>query len=705
MNVPEYFGCMVFNDTEMKKRLTEDVYLRLRRTMDDGRSLDPGVADEVASAMKDWALERGATHFSHWFQPMTGVTAEKHESFITPAPGGRVIMEFSGRELIKGESDASSFPSGGLRATFEARGYTAWDPTSYAFIKDNTLCIPTAFCSFGGEALDKKTPLLRSIEALNRQTMRILALFGETGITSVKPNVGPEQENFLIDRAMYEARPDLIYTGRTLFGARPPKGQELDDHYYGTIKPRVAAFMKELDTELWKLGIMAKTEHNEAAPGQYELAQMYTTANIATDHNQLTMEIMQRVAQKHGLVCLLHEKPFDGVAGSGKHNNWSIGGNDGTNLFSPGETPEENSRFLLFVTAVVQAADDYPDLLRLSAASAGNDRRLGRSEAPPSIVSVFLGDELGGILDSLADNTEYRRGAKSEPLRLGVHVLPKLPRDTSDRNRTSPLAFTGNKFEFRMLGSAESLSCTNIMLNVTVAESLRQYADELESVPKDRFNDALRALIGRVYRKHRRVVFNGNGYGSEWIAEAVGKRGLPELPATPDAIPRMTDRKNLELFAAHKLYTEAEAKSRAEILLDHYSKVIRIEAVTMADMVGKLILPAIYRYERDLSATVSSKQAVMNSACLPEKHTLSELDRLAGEIWRNTRTLNSELAAIGGKPAAGGDPAPAADTAAAVRDRLVTAMDALRASVDAAERITDESYWPLPSYGRILFSV
>jgi len=699
MSVPGYFGSMVFGDSEMKARLSESTYNRLKRTMEFGRSLDLSIANEVASAMKDWALEKGATHFTHWFQPMTGITAEKHESFISPAGNGKIIMEFSGKELVQGESDASSFPSGGLRATFEARGYTAWDPTSYAFIKGNTLCIPTAFCSWGGEALDKKTPLLRSIEALNRQTMRILKLFGNTSIEYVRPNVGPEQEYFLIDREMYEQRPDLVFTGRTLFGARPPKGQELDDHYFGALAPRVAAYMKDLDEELWKLGIMAKTEHNEAAPAQYELAPMYCTANIATDHNQLTMEIMQQVAKKHGLVCLLHEKPFEGVAGSGKHNNWSISGNDGTNLLKPGKTPQDNAQFLLFLVAVVQAADDYPELLRLSVASAGNDHRLGREEAPPAIVSVFLGDELNAILDSIETDSEYIRGT-DELLRLGVHTLPKLPKDTSDRNRTSPLAFTGNKFEFRMLGSAESTACTNIMMNTTVAESLRQYADELEKVDPADFNKALHDLIKRVYKQHKRVIFNGNGYGEEWIREATGVRGLPNIPTTAGAVPHLTDKKNLELFATHKIYTETEARSRADIILDHYSKIINIEAITSIDLVRRRILPAIYKYENALADSIEHKQSVIDSACRPEKSTLSNLDRLANTIYTETEALAATLAAL--KKEKTKTPT---ELSVLYRDKVCTAMEKLRASVDAAELITDEDYWPLPSYGKILFSL
>ena len=697
MGVPEYFGSMVFNDAEMRKRLSEKVWAALKRTKDDARSLDPGIADEVASAMKEWALERGATHFTHWFQPLTGITAEKHESFISPSGDGGAIMEFSGRELIRGESDASSFPSGGLRATFEARGYTAWDPTSYAFIKGNTLCIPTAFCSWGGEALDTKTPLLRSMEALNRQAQRILRLFGREG-GPVRVNVGTEQEYFLIDREIYEKRPDLIYTGRTLFGARPPKGQELDDHYYGAIAPRVAAYMKELDEELWRLGIPAKTEHNEAAPSQYELAQRYDTANIATDHNQLMMEIMQRTAKKHGLVCLLHEKPFKGVAGSGKHDNWSISTSDGQNLLDPGKTPRDNAQFLLFLVAVIQAADDYQDLLRLSVATAGNDHRLGAEEAPPAIVSVFLGSELDAVLESIETGSEYMAGV-SEPLRLGVHVLPKLPKDTSDRNRTSPFAFTGNKFEFRMPGSAESTAHANIMLNVSVAESLRQYADELETVPKEKFNDALHDLIARVVREHRRIVFNGNGYGAEWLREAEKKRGLSNLPATPDAVPHMTDEKNLALFERHRLFTGAEARSRVEIILDHYDKIINIEALTMTDLVFKRILPAVYRYEKELCESASAAGRFEGIGASPQIKTAQDLSVLAERIYDRATKLAAVLSKLRQRRH---DPGK---LALALRDSVLPLMKELREAVDSAELICPEDVWPLPSYGKILFSL
>ena len=565
--VPEYFGSLVFDTRGMKARLSADVYRSLKHTIQKGAKLDPSVANAVAAAMKDWAVENGATHFTHWFQPMTGITAEKHDSFITPAPDGRVIMEFSGKELIRGEPDASSFPSGGLRATFEARGYTAWDPTSYAFIKGKTLCIPTAFCSYGGEALDKKTPLLRSMEALNRQALRVLKLFGSEEVKHVTPSVGPEQEYFLIDKALYEQRRDLVYTGRTLFGAKPPKGQELDDHYFGSIKPRVAAFMEELNTELWKLGILAKTEHNEVAPAQHELAPIYTTTNRATDQNQLTMEIMQRVAAKHGMVCLLHEKPFAGVNGSGKHNNWSLSTDTGVNLLSPGETPHENAQFLLFLAAVIQAVDDYQGLLRASVATAGNDHRLGTNEAPPAVISIFLGDELTAVLDAIETDSAYV-GAEKKKMKLGVDVLPRFIRDTTDRNRTSPFAFTGNKFEFRMLGSSNSIACANIMLNAAVAQSLKLYADELEQA--EDFNAALHELIKRTIKAHKRIIFNGNGYDDTWIREATEKRGLLNLRTTPDAIPEILKPKNIEMLTTQRVYTEAELRSRYEIMLRPY---------------------------------------------------------------------------------------------------------------------------------------
>ena len=600
------FGSLVFDDRVMKATLSADVYASLRKTIDEGKELDLTVANAVAAAMKDWAVAHGATHYTHWFQPMTGITAEKHDSFISPAPDGGVILEFSGKELIKGEPDASSFPSGGLRATFEARGYTAWDPTSYAFMKGKTFCIPTAFCSYGGEALDKKTPLLRSMEALNLQALRILRLFGNDKARRVTSSVGPEQEYFLIDRKLYDERPDLIYTGRTLFGAKPPKGQEMDDHYFGTIKPRVAAFMEDLNEELWKLGVLAKTEHNEVAPAQHELAPIYSTTNVATDHNQLTMEIMQKVAARHGLVCLLHEKPFAGVNGSGKHNNWSIATDAGQNLLSPGESPYENTQFLLFLTAVIQAVDDYQDLLRISVATAGNDHRLGANEAPPAVVSIFLGDELNAILEALETDTPYHEIAKMT-MKLGSDVLPKFKRDTTDRNRTSPFAFTGNKFEFRMLGSSNSIAGANIMLNAAVAESLRQYADKLEGA-KD-LERAAHELIRKTIKAHKRIIFNGNGYDDAWIEEATTQRGLLNLRTTADALPKLLDQKNIDMLTGHKVFSVSELRSRYEIQLENYVRTVRIEALTMADMARKEIMPAVASYAAALAEGAAKKQA------------------------------------------------------------------------------------------------
>mgnify|MGYP000245399575 CR=1 FL=1 len=694
-SIPEYFGDMVFDDAAMKTRLPKDAYEALKRTIEDGRSLNIGIANAVASAMKDWAISKGATHFTHWFQPMTGITAEKHDSFITPTANGKVIMEFSGKELIKGEPDASSFPSGGLRATFEARGYTAWDPTSYAFVKGKTLYIPTAFCSYGGEALDKKTPLLRSMEALNRQAMRVLHLFGNSDVTSVKTTVGPEQEYFLIDKDMFDRRRDLIFTGRTLFGAKPPKGQELDDHYFGSIKPRVSEFMEDLNQELWHLGVLAKTEHNEVAPAQHELAPIFTTTNIATDHNQLTMELMQSIAKKHGLVCLLHEKPFAGVNGSGKHNNWSIQTNTGVNLLAPGDTPHENAQFLLFLCAVIQAVDDYQDLLRLSVASAGNDHRLGANEAPPAVVSMFLGDELNAILDSIENDTCYN-GTESAPLKLGVHVLPKLPRDTTDRNRTSPFAFTGNKFEFRMLGSSASIATANIMLNTTVAESLRIYADELEGAAD--FPTALHDLIRRVIREHKRIIFNGNGYDDAWIAEAE-RRGLLNLRTTPDCLPYLIAPKNLELFARHRIYTAEEARSRYEILLDNYCKILNIEAMTMIDMVRREILPAVSLYSGKVADAALKKKSLGIDACTGyEEKLVGKLSSLTSAIDSRCDALETALYEI-----------KASDDlyrlACGYRDRVFIAMQELRAAVDEAESVTDARAWPFPTYGDLLFGV
>jgi glutamine synthetase len=694
-DVPELFGSMVFDDRVMRARLSADVYDSLRKTIDENERLDVSVAEAVAAEMRDWAVEKGATHFTHWFQPLTGVTAEKHDSFIAPSPDGGVIMEFSGKELIKGEPDASSFPSGGLRATFEARGYTAWDPTSYAFIKDHTLCIPTAFCSYSGDALDKKTPLLRSMEALNRQAKRILKLFGKD-VKYVRTSVGPEQEYFLVDKECFEKRPDLVYTGRTLFGAMPPKGQELDDHYFGVIKPRVSEFMEELNEELWKHGILAKTEHNEVAPAQHELAPIYSTTNVATDNNQLTMEIMQKVARKHGMVCLLHEKPFAGVNGSGKHNNWSMATNDGANLLSPGETPYENAQFLTFLCAVIQAVDDYQDLLRLSVATAGNDHRLGANEAPPAIISVFLGDELTAILEAIKNDAPYQ-GKEKEVIKLGVHALPRFSRDTTDRNRTSPFAFTGNKFEFRSLGSSNSIACCNIMLNAAVAESLKQYADRLEGA-KD-FETELHDLIKEVITKHERILFNGNGYGEEWIKEATEVRGLSNLKTTADAMPHLLDKKNMDMLMSHKVFSETELHSRCEIMLENYCKTVNIEGHTMVDMVRKNYLPAIEGYLFNLAQTTSLMKSVSTKVkCNYEISTMERLSELTDDILESTVALEKALEDIKKYD-------EIIKTSEAVRDDLLPKMDTLRKYVDEAEMLTGEEYWPFPSYGKLLFSV
>ena len=628
--LPDIFGSMVFDDRAMRQRLPKETYRALRNTIENGKKLDVNIANVVANAMKDWAVERGCTHFTHWFQPMTGVTAEKHDSFISASSDGSVIMEFSGKELVKGEPDASSFPSGGLRATFEARGYTAWDPTSYAFIKDRTLCIPTAFYSYSGEALDKKTPLLRSMEALNRQALRILRLFGNEGVRRVVTTVGPEQEYFLVDKALYRQRRDLMFCGRTLYGAKPPKGQELEDHYFGAIKPRVSAYMKELDEELWKLGILAKTEHNEVAPAQHELASIYTSTNAATDHNQLVMELMKNVADRHGLVCLLHEKPFAGVNGSGKHDNWSLSTDAGQNLLEPGDSPQENAQFLLFLAAVIQAVDDYQDLMRVSVASAGNDHRLGANEAPPAIVSIYLGDVLTGILDSIESGTPYDPQSAGE-LRVGVHVLPRFPKDATDRNRTSPFAFTGNKFEFRMLGSSFSISGPNIVLNTIVAESLSRFADTLENA--DDFDGALHDLIRRVIREHRRIIFNGNSYSDEWKREAE-KRGLLNLRTTPEALPCFVSPKNIALFTRHQIFTETEMRSRYEILLENYAKTLAIEAQTMLEMSRKEILPAVNAYVKDLTAAALAKQSFDRElGCVMERELLGRLSELEGGVY------------------------------------------------------------------------
>ena len=694
--VSDYFGSKVFDNRVMKARLSSDVYNSLKQTIQQGKKLDSGLADSVASAMKDWAVENGATHFTHWFQPLTGITAEKHDSFIAPAPDGRVIMDFSGKELIKGEPDASSFPSGGLRATFEARGYTAWDPTSYAFIKGKTLCIPTAFCSYGGEALDKKTPLLRSMETLNKQALRILRLFGNDKVMRVVPSVGPEQEYFLVDREMYEKRKDLIYTGRTLFGAKPPKGQEMDDHYFGAIKPRVAAYMEELNEELWKLGILAKTEHNEVAPAQHELAPIYTTSNIATDQNQLTMEIMQKVAARHGLVCLLHEKPFAGVNGSGKHNNWSISTDSGANLLSPGDTPYENAQFLLFLCAVIQAVDDYQGLLRASVATAGNDHRLGANEAPPAVVSMFLGDELTGVLEAIESDKPYP-GTEKQKIKLGVDSLPRFIRDNTDRNRTSPFAFTGNKFEFRMLGSSNSIACANIMLNTAVAESLKIYADILEGASD--FKTALHELIRTVITDHKRIIFNGNGYDDSWIEEATDKRGLLNLRTTPDAMEELLKKKNMEMLISHGVYSERELRSRYEIMLENYCKTVCIEAQTMSDMARKQILPAIERYLADVADAAARKKALdAGISCAYEKRLAKKLATMVDSIDERTDALDGAIAKLRTL-------SNVTEEANYIRDEMLLKMSELREVADEAEIISAESYWPFPSYGDLLFGV
>ena len=694
-NVPEMFGSMVFDDRQMRARLSAEVYNSLRRTIDENADLDEKIAEAVAAEMRDWAVERGATHFTHWFQPLTGTTAEKHDGFISPSPDGGVIMEFKGKELIKGEPDASSFPSGGLRATFEARGYTAWDPTSYAFIKDHTLCIPTAFCSYSGDALDKKTPLLRSMQALNRQAKRILKLFG-TEVKNVRTSVGPEQEYFLIDREVFEKRPDLVYTGRTLFGAMPPKGQEMDDHYFGVIKPRVAAFMDDLNRELWKLGVLAKTEHNEVAPAQHELAPIFSTTNVATDNNQLTMEIMQKVARKHGLVCLLHEKPFAGVNGSGKHNNWSMATDTGVNLLSPGDTPYENAQFLLFLCAVIQAVDDYQDLLRLSVATAGNDHRLGANEAPPAIISVFLGDELTGILDAIKNDTPYQ-GTEKVKMKLGVHTLPRFFRDTTDRNRTSPFAFTGNKFEFRSLGSSNSIACCNIMLNAAVAESLKQYADILEGA--EDFETRLHDLIRDTIEKHQRILFNGNGYGEEWVEEATKVRGLSNLKTTPDAMPHLLDKKNMDMLMAHKVFSETELHSRCEIMLENYCKTVNIEGHTMVEMVRKNYLPSIEEYLYSLARTTSMMKSVSDRVkCNYEVSTMERLSELTDYILERVKDLEKALEDLKGLE-------DVIKTSEVIRDDVIPKMEHLRKHVDEAEMLMPEKCWPFPSYGKLLFSV
>ena len=695
LNVTAIFGENVFGDSVMQDRLPKDIYKQVQLTIKNGKKLDINVANVVANAMKDWAVEKGATHFTHWFQPMTGITAEKHDSFISPVDGGKVIMEFSGKELVQGEPDASSFPSGGLRATFEARGYTAWDPSSYAFIKDGVLCIPTAFCSYSGEALDKKTPLLRSMEAINKQALRVLKLFGRDDVTSVRTTVGAEQEYFLIDKDIYDKRKDLIYTGRTLFGAKPPKGQDLDDHYFGVIKPQVQSFMKELNEELWKLGILAKTEHNEVAPAQHEMAPVFTTTNIAVDHNQLTMELMQKIAKKHDMVCLLHEKPFAGVNGSGKHNNWSISTNTGLNLQEPGDTPYENAQFLLFLCAVIKAVDDYQDLLRISVATAGNDHRLGANEAPPAIVSIYIGEELSAILEAIETGTPYG-GTEKEMLKVGVKILPKFPKDTTDRNRTSPFAFTGNKFELRMLGSSISLSGPNVVLNTIVAESLKQFADILE--PADDFDQALESLIKETIKEHKRILFNGNGYDESWI-EAAGKRGLLNLKSTPDALPYFLHKKNVDLFTSHKVFTKEEMESRYEILMENYCKVINIEALTMIEMVKKEILPAVSAFSKELSdALLAKKNIAEDISCQYEDSLIHKLSALLSCAYDKVSLLEKDT--VDAK-----DMTDITEMGHYYREKVFADMAELRIVIDELETITAKTYWPYPSYGHLLFGI
>ncbi len=692
-DISKIFGSMVFNDDVMKERLPKEVYDSIQNTIKNGKHLDLSSANIVAEAMKNWAIEKGASHYTHWFQPMTGITAEKHDSFITPLDNSNVIMVLKGKELVKGESDASSFPSGGLRATFEARGYTAWDPTSYAFIKNSTLCIPTAFCSYGGEALDKKTPLLRSLEVLEKAAIKIVKLFGNDDVTSVKTTVGPEQEYFLIDKELYNKRPDLVYTGRTLFGARPPKGQELDDHYYGSIKPQIKAFMLELDEELWKLGVLAKTEHNEVAPCQHELAPIFTTTNLATDHNQLTMELMQRVAKKHGMMCLLHEKPFAGVNGSGKHNNWSLSTNTGINLLEPGETPFENAQFLLFLCAVIKAVDEYQDILRISVASAGNDHRLGANEAPPAVVSIFLGDELSAVLDAIEKDEKYE-GKEKEQMRVGVHILPKFPKDTTDRNRTSPFAFTGNKFEFRMLGSSASIADTNTVINTAVTQVLNEFYEILKDA--DNFTEKLHDLIKDTIKNHKRILFNGNGYDDAWLKEAE-KRGLSNLKSTPEAVSHYLDRKNIELFVNNKIFSEKEMRARYDIMLENYSKVINIEALTMVDMAKRRIIPAVSKYTKELATALKLKEELYLDTRY-EKEIARKLSILNSDAYEITVSLENAVAKAN-------TIVDLQENADAHERDVLSLMEKLRSTVDAMETITAKEYWPFPNYSELLFGV
>lgn len=695
INVPDIFASMVFNDKVMKERLPKDVYKKLKETIDDGLALDINIANIVANSMKDWAIEKGVTHFTHWFQPMTGITAEKHDSFISLSSDGGVIMEFSGKELIKGEPDASSFPSGGLRSTFEARGYTAWDPTSYAFIRGNTLCIPTIFCSYLGEVLDKKTPLLRSMEVINKQSLRILKLFGDTTTTRVTTTVGPEQEYFLIDKKLYDKRKDLQFCGRTLLGARPPKGQELNDHYFGAIKPRVAEFMKELDEELWKLGVLSKTEHNEVAPAQHELAPIFANSNVASDHNQLVMDLMKTIAIKHGLVCLLHEKPFAGLNGSGKHNNWSLCTNTGKNLLNPGKNPRDNTQFLLFLVAVIKAVDEYQDLLRVSVSSAGNDHRLGGHEAPPAIVSMFLGSDLEEVLQSIEENVKYNQSISAK-MEISVDVLPSFKKDSTDRNRTSPFAFTGNKFEFRMLGSTISIACPNTILNTIVGNSLCEFADLLEK--SDNFETDVNNLIRDTYLKHKNIIFNGNNYSDEWVEEA-NKRGLLNLKTTVDALVYYTLDKNIKLFEKHGIYTKEEIQSRYEILLDEYSKTINIEAFTLCDMIKKDVIPAVCKYIKELSDTALSKKSLSSDIdCNLEIDLVSKLSSLNRCLSKRLDTLDNLL--INSKDYEG-----TLSTAKYYKNNIVPAMQEVRAVADELELMVSNKYWPYPTYGDLLFSI
>jgi len=690
----EIFGAHVFDDTMMQNRLPKETYRALKRTTEEGRSLDPAVAGVVANAMKDWALEMGATHYTHWFQPMNGVTAEKHDSFITAKKDGKVLLEFSGKELVHGETDASSFPSGGLRATFEARGYTAWDPTSYAFIKDGTLCIPTAYCSYGGQALDKKTPLLRSMQALNKQALRILRLFGNTAVVRVFPTVGAEQEYFLVDKEVYRKRPDLMVTGRTLFGAKPPKGQEMDDHYFGVIKPRVQAYMKELNEELWKLGVLAKTEHNEAAPAQHELAPIFTIVNIAADHNQLTMDIMKKVADRHGMVCLLHEKPFGSVNGSGKHNNYALATDTGVNLLNPGDTPSENAQFLVFLTAVIAAVDEYQELLRVSIATAGNDHRLGAAEAPPAIMSIFLGDELTEVIESIVSESHYEGHERSQ-MKLGVHILPKFPKDSTDRNRTSPFAFTGNKFEFRSLGSAQSISGPNVILNSIIADVLMHMADELEGA--EDFNHAVNDMIRRMLKKHKRIIFNGNGYDQAWVEEAQ-RRGLSNLRTTVDALPHYVDDKNIAMFERQKVYSRLEVESRYEVKLENYVKIIDIEALSTIDIARRMILPAAFAYITEVSGAMGCKKAVMpDLCCAAEEDLLRKLNDHTSNLYAGIDALEKALGDMDKS-------APMLSQAQYTRDVVIACMNEVRAHADALETLVSAKHWPMPTYQTLLSS-